>query len=115
MPIQLIIIVFILFAIFKAWRAYASGALDRRKLLLWSTFWLVVAVIILSPQTTTMLANILGVGRGVDLALYVSVVVLFYVLFTMSRKVDRLERSLTNLVREIALKDAKHDHGQDQR
>lgn len=114
MPIQFLIIVFILFAIFKAWRAYVSGVLDRRKLLLWSSFWLVVAVVILSPQTTTMLANILGVGRGVDLALYVSVVVLFYVLFTMSRKVDGLEKSLTNLVRAIALKNAEHDSSKKQ-
>ena len=113
MPIQWIIIVFILFAIYKAWQAYINGGLDRRKLLLWILFWLVVAVVIWSPQTTTLLANILGVGRGVDLALYISVVVLFYVLFTMSRRVDRLEKSLTDLVREIALKNAEHDGGAD--
>src|SRR3990167_5791873 len=113
MPIQWIIIVFILFAIFKAWRAYAGGGLDRRKLLWWTVFWLAAAVVILLPQTATLLANILGVGRGVDLALYISVVVLFYVLFTMSRRVDRLEKSLTDLVREIALKNAEHDGGAD--
>jgi len=102
-----------MFAIFKAWRAYTAGGLDRRKLLWWSSFWLVAAVVILSPQTATLLANILGVGRGVDLALYISVVVLFYVLFTMSRKVDRLEKSLTDLVRELALGQAKKGEKQD--
>lgn len=113
MPIQWIIIAFILFAVFKAWRAYAAGGLDRRKLLLWSSFWLIAALVILSPQTTTALANILGVGRGVDLALYISVVILFYVLFTMSRRVDRLDKNLTDLVRELALRrsDAKDERG----
>ena len=110
MPIQWIIIAFALFAIFKAWRAFIGGGLDRRKLLWWTAFWLAVAVVILLPQTATLLANLLGVGRGVDLALYISLVVLFYALFTMSRKVDRLEKSLTDLVREIALKNAKHDN-----
>lgn len=113
MPIQLIIIAFACFAIFNAWRAYNSGSLDRRKLLWWTVFWLIAAVVILLPQTTTLLANLLGVGRGADLVLYFSVVLLFYGVFAISRKVDRLDRHLTELVRQVALGDAGRNNDYD--
>ena len=109
MPIQWIIIVFAFFAVWRAWQAFVAGTLDRRKLLLWLSFWVIVVIVSLLPQTTSILATLLGVGRGVDLVLYVSVVVLFYALFQTSRKVDRLERSLTELVRRLALRAAEQE------
>lgn len=111
MPIQFLIVAFAVFAVSRAWQAFAAGSLDRRKLLLWGCFWVLVVTAILLPQTTSVLAIYLGVGRGVDLVLYLSVVGLFYGLFTMSRKVDRLERNLTQMVRRLALRDTdSHDH-----
>jgi|SRR3989344_3626053 len=107
MPIQWIIVVFATFAIVQAWRAFVGGSLDRRKLLLWSVFWVVVASVVLLPQVTSVMAAWLGVGRGVDLVLYLSVALLFYALFQNSRKIDRLERSLTELVRELAIREAR--------
>lgn len=104
MPIQWIIVAFALFAMYNAWRAFANGTLDRRKLGLWSVFWIAVAAVVMRPEVTSVFAAWLGVGRGVDLALYLSVALLFYGLFQVSRKVDRLERSLTELVRQIALR-----------
>src|SRR3989338_2823308 len=80
MPIQWIIVVFATFAIVQAWRAFVGGSLDRRKLLLWSVFWVVVASVVLLPQVTSVMAAWLGVGRGVDLVLYLSVALLFYAL-----------------------------------
>lgn len=105
MPVQWLISLFAIFALIKAWSAYRSGTIDRRKLLYWSMFWVAVMVVIWTPQTASVLAAYLGVGRGVDLVLYCSVVLLFYLLFQASRKIDRLERSLTKLVRTIALEE----------
>lgn len=109
MPIQWLITIFAFFAVYRAYRAFLADTLDRRKFLMWSCFWAGVVIIIYLPQTTDFVANILGVGRGVDVVLYISILVLFYGLFQQSRKVDKLERSLTELVRQMAIKDRNND------
>ena len=110
MPIQWLISLFALFAAYKAVTAFRASTIDRRKLLYWMMFWIVALFVIWLPQSTSTIASYLGVGRGVDVVLYVSIVVLFYSQFQLSRKVDRLERSLTDLVRALALKNfSRHD------
>lgn len=111
MPIQFLITAFAFFAVARAWQSFRGGTLDRRKLLLWALFWVAVVVVILSPGSTVVIANALGVGRGTDLAVYVSILLLFYGLFQQSRKVDRLEASLTGLVRALALRDRDKEEG----
>lgn len=103
MPIQWLLTLFALFAVTRAYRSRKDGLIDRRKLIYWIILWGILLVIIWLPQTTSLLALYLGVGRGVDLVLYISIVVLFYAQFQISRKVDRLERSMTELVRRLAL------------
>ena len=109
MPIQWIIIGFAIFAVFRAWRSYLAGNLDKRWLMVWVLLWLAIGGAILSPGTTSFLANVLGVGRGADLALYLSVVIMFYFIFLLVQRVDKLERTLTELVRLLALHDARRD------
>ncbi len=113
MPIQWLITLFALFAVGRAVAAWRADMLDRRKLFFWIAFWVVVTVVIWLPQATSMLAAALGVGRGVDVVIYLSVVLLFYMSFQISRKVDRLERSLTDLVRTIALSNITHDKSEE--
>ena len=109
LPIQFVITLFAVFAVYRAYRAFFADILDRRKFLMWSCFWTAVVIVIYLPQTTDFVAKILGVGRGVDVVLYISILVLFYGLFQQSRKVDKLERSLTELVRQLAIKDRQND------
>lgn len=103
MPIQWLLTLFALFAVTRAYRSRQDGLIDRRKLMYWIVLWGILLTIIWLPQTTSLLAFYLGVGRGVDLVLYISIVVLFYAQFKISRKIDRLERSMTELVRVLAL------------
>lgn len=108
-PLQIFIVLIAVAAIVKAWRSYASGNLDKRKLIWWTFLWLAGLFVIVLPETTNRLADLIGVGRGVDVVVYVAVVVLFFALFQTSRKVDKLERQLTKLVRAIALKNVDKD------
>lgn len=87
-------------------RAYQS-VIPWREAIGWSALWIVAAVIILLPQTTSIIANLTGVGRGVDLVVYVSVTLLFVLVFRLFLTLDRLDQTLTELVRRDALRDAK--------
>ncbi|MBO9520724.1 MAG: DUF2304 domain-containing protein [Nocardioidaceae bacterium] len=62
-------------------------------------------IAVLWPLLTTRVANAIGVGRGTDLVLYVLVMVFIYSAVATSQRIHRLERTVTMLVRELALRD----------
>jgi hypothetical protein len=46
----------------------------------------------------------LGVGRGIDVLVYLSIILLFYSNFKQTERIEKLEKEITKLVREIAKK-----------
>ncbi len=102
---QILIVLFAAFAIVRTWKQFRAGRLDRKKMAGWVFFWIVVAVAGALPQTTEMAARLVGVGRGADLAIYVSLIALFYLVFRLYVKIEDVERDVTKLVRTIALRD----------
>lgn len=103
--IQWLMIIGAALVMWRAAQLYRRGDLDRRKLIWWIGLWLIVIIVIALPQTTSILASFLGIGRGVDLVVYVAVLVLLYTIFQLSSRLDATERSLTRLVRSLALRD----------
>ena len=61
------------------------------------------AVAIIFPDVTQDAANLVGVGRGTDLVLYMSVVVVMFVLLHYYTKFVELQRQLTEVTRELAI------------
>jgi hypothetical protein len=102
---QIIVDAFCLYAAFRVAQKIKSRALSKRWGTFWLVFWLGGGIIISLPWTTSLLAARLGVTRGVDLVIYVSTIVLFYLIFRLTLKIEKQERQITKLVREIALKD----------
>ncbi len=88
---------------------YKDSAITVRELLLWLLFWIAAAVAVLLPQTTSFLANLVGVGRGVDLAIYVALVIIFYMIFRIFVRLEKLEQDITKVVREVGLKKIKEE------
>jgi hypothetical protein len=69
---------------------------------------LVLAVVtILRPELTTRIANLVGVGRGADLLLYVLTAVFLYVVVGFHLKFRDVERQITVLARRIAIDEAQ--------
>lgn len=103
--IQLLIAAFAVFAIARAVSQYKQGKLPRLLLVFWTLFWLAVGVVGVLPQTTQIAAGLVGVGRGADLVIYVSIIALFYLVFRLYVKIEDVERQITRLVRKLALED----------
>ena len=68
-----------------------------------------VVVAGVQPNTTDLIARKLGVGRGVDIAMYLSILTIFYLLFRSFAKVEDLDRQLTRVVRANALREMEED------
>ena len=61
---------------------------------------------ILKPELTNKLATRLGVGRGVDLIFYISILIIWFVLIKLYARIRALEENYTRTVRDKALSNA---------
>ena len=100
---QLLFLFFSLAAILSVYRRTRAGALSRSSAVFWSAFWLLANIAVWRPNSTTMLANRLGIGRGSDLVIYISIAVLFYLQFRAHIKIEKVNREVTHVVRDKAL------------
>lgn len=103
MVIQIILVVFALFALVRTVWQLKQGSVPFKTFLFWLFFWIAVCVVVLLPQTTTLVASLVGVGRGADLVIYVAMIGLFYLVFRLFVKIEDIERQITKIVRKKAL------------
>ena len=105
--IQILIIVFIAYVIYSLIIKLNKRELSTQIFVLWLIFWIIVGVIVVLPQTTQLVADWLGVGRGVDVVIYISILVLFYIVFRIFVRIEKIERDITYLIKDISLDNAR--------
>ena|SRR3989344_8331077 len=88
------------------WR---SRDLRFSEFIFWMALWTAVAIVVVYPKTSTLVANLLGVGRGADLVIYSSLLLIFYLLFRIFMRLEKMEQQITKIVIETALNE-KNDH-----
>jgi hypothetical protein len=84
--------------------------IDKTFYWLWIGFWLLVLFLIHFTGILSSLAHLLGIGRGVDLAVYTSIILIFYLLFVFFNRIKKLEKQLTEITRNLALKNWEKDY-----
>ena len=62
---------------------------------------------IVSPGSTNIIANKLGVGRGADLLFYCCILFFLFIIVKLFARIRRLEKKMTEIVRQQA-KDEAH-------
>ncbi|MBI5038129.1 MAG: DUF2304 family protein [Candidatus Kerfeldbacteria bacterium] len=107
MIIKILITLFVLFAASRAYLRFRSGSITYLALFIWLFLWGAVAFFVWWPHASGIIARSVGVGRGADALVYMSVVALFYGVFRLYVKLEFMEREITQLVRKKALAAAK--------
>ncbi len=107
LPIQIALIIFLLFAVSRVWLGFKNQTISKGALLFWTSLWVLAVTGIVEPEFTTYTASILGIGRGADVVFYISILLLFYLLFRTQVMIEDLRHEITKAVSEIALRDAK--------
>jgi hypothetical protein len=102
--IQILIIIFALFALSRAFLRFKDNKLTKNEFLFWTLIWLVAIVISFIPSLLIYLSKWLGIGRGADLIVYISIIILFYIIFRLYVKLESVEKEITQVVRKLALK-----------
>jgi hypothetical protein len=81
--------------------------LQANKRLAFFAFLIANAYAVLRPDDVSYLANLVGVGRGADLVLYLLVVAFVFAVVNFYLRMREAERRLTDLARAIALREAE--------
>jgi hypothetical protein len=105
LPLQLVLSIFLLFAISRVWLRFKEGTINSGTFLFWLGLWGLTLFSIFYPDFTAYWARLLGVGRGADALIYFSIILLFYLIFRTNVMMENLREEISRLVREMALKD----------
>lgn len=88
-------------------RSGLRGMIRKRIALFWLVVWGGSGVAVVWPQSTAIIARALGIGRGTDLVLYVSVIAMLTGFFYVYGRFRRMDRQMTVLVRRLAIERAQ--------
>ena len=108
MIIQFILIAIIVLIILRLIYQLKNKSINFGPFFGWLIVWVLAIIVIWYPAITTYLATRVGVGRGVDLVIYISVIIIFYLMFRLLIKIGKIEKEITKIVREDALKNEKN-------
>ena len=73
----------------------------------WIGLWIAAAVAIADPEVIVGIAHFLGIGRGADLVLYLSILFTFVAFFVTYLRFRRIDEQMTKIVRHLAIRDAE--------
>lgn len=113
MWLQIIVSIFIALILYRLFRQRQNARLSNASFILWLILWLAVAIVFWQPEITSYLAHIFGIQRGADLTVYTAIVVIFYLLFKIFVRLNKIDSDFTKLVRQDAIKNVKtknHNH-----
>ena len=90
---------------------YRQNKRSASSTVIWAVFWVTVVVLAIIPNPVSFkIATLLGFKSNINAVIFVALGWLFLLIFYLSSTIDRLERQMTELVRKIALDEAKKEN-----
>ncbi|MFA5051117.1 MAG: DUF2304 family protein [Patescibacteria group bacterium] len=103
---QIIALVIILFFVSRLFWQKKNKEIGGNEFIFWLVFWILAALLIIFLKQVDSFVAALGFsGKGIDVLFYLSVVVLFYLVFKLGLKMEKIEKDITKIVRKISLND----------
>jgi small membrane protein len=104
--IQILMILFGLFALTRVILRLKDKHIKMTEFIFWSIIWILVIVVAFIPSITANLAELLGIASGISLLVYISILILFYLVFRIYVRIEGQSREITEITRKIALKNS---------
>ena len=104
-PIQVIFLIFLIFAASRVFLRAKEGNLSFGSFLFWTAVWILATFSVIKPEFTSYLAKQIGIGRGTDVVIYASIILLFYLIFRTNIMIEDLKTEITKLTTQIAIKE----------
>lgn len=105
----LALIVIFLFLGRLGWQLYKQQ-IPQGQFVFWLFFWLTGGVLIIFlKEIDTFVAKLGFSSSGIQILFYVSVAIIFYFIFRMRLKMEKLESDLTEIIRLVALQSSENN------
>jgi hypothetical protein len=108
MLLQIIITILVILSWWSIIQRKRAAKITWSQAVTWLVLWLAVLIVFWYPDLSSRLANILGIGRGADLIIYLSILVIFYMLFQLYLRLDKINSDVTKVVRRVGLDEAQN-------
>jgi hypothetical protein len=107
--LQIIATLFLLFALSRVFLRWKGAQIGMKEASLWSLLWTSILIVLWIPITTEWVSNVLGLStdKPIDTLIYLSIVILFYLIYRGYAKHEQLEQELTRVVRLAAINEAE--------
>lgn len=102
--LKILTLIFVFFALSRAILRFKDRSIKITELALWIIVWTAVLILVFFPNVSSKIATDLGMQRGADTAFFLSIILLFYLIFRLYVKIDTLDRHLTDLTIETSKK-----------
>jgi hypothetical protein len=103
--VQFLIAGLIILFFIKTLSDFNKKRISRSNFLFWFFLWLAILIVALMPQVTNFLAELIGVKRGTDVATYFSILIIFFILFKVLSRLEKINQEITEIVRHISTKE----------
>ncbi|WP_304125012.1 DUF2304 domain-containing protein [Methanosphaera cuniculi] len=104
---QIIMLIIVILIIYWTMRNYSSENFNLGLSVGISLIAIVIFVLTLFPQISVNLAEIVGLGRGLDLLYILAFLFILYVLFKLYNMIEDQKRRINQLISQLAIE--KHD------
>lgn len=104
---QIIVIIFAIFALSRVILQRKNKNFSLNEFIFWSMIWVGLILVSFSQPYLQIIADFIGISRGVDILIYGGITVLFYMVYRLYAMVDRQQQEITKLVSRIAVDKVK--------
>ena len=82
---------------------YLKGKNSIVTTVLWTLFWIIVAIFSLFPDLSNQFAKLVGITRGLDFIIILVFMILFYTVLRLYFIVDKMQNNLNTVVKQVAI------------
>ena len=105
--IQILIVLFVVFAISRIFINIKNRNISILESLFWTILWLFVAIFTIFSEYLSIISSLFGIDRGVDIVVYIGLIILAYLIFRLYMKLENTNKKVTKVIRTIAIKKSK--------
>lgn len=102
---QLFLILLLLYFMFRLVYNLKIGLISFKRFAVIFSF-LTIAMFVLTTSLLSYFSSMFGVNRASDFATYISIILLFFIIFKYYISIEKTRKNITELVRAIAIENA---------
>lgn len=100
--LKIIILLIALLSASKAYKMFRNRSIGIFSVIFLVVFWVIITILVFNLDISNKIATLLGMGRGADSMFFISIVLIFILIFKLYLKIDKVDKDLSKLTSETS-------------